>query len=146
MLHEGVYRANCSRSTSYFFAAVLRPYLAIVLSARVERRILTYLSPSGHHRRRSWRFTCCTLWLRVCEKVTVMAFALRRLPVRSQTRNFISGAAAATGARAGAGSADREVVKAVADAASASSATVRRTIFVSFVWVSEHSLRRSLPS
>merc|ERR1719428_1605198 len=103
----------------------------MVLSAFVERRILTYLLPSGHQSRRSWRFTFWTLWLRVCENVTVMALAFRRLPVRSQTRNFISGAAAATVARAGVGSAARDVVKAVADAASASSATVRRTILSS---------------
>ena len=41
------------------------------------------------------------MWFRVCEKVTVIALAFRRLPVRSQTRNFMSTDGAAD-ARAGA--------------------------------------------
>lgn len=47
-------------------------------------RILTNLLPSGHHNRFLWRFTCCTVLVRLCEKDMIIACRFGRFPVISQ--------------------------------------------------------------
>ena len=68
------------------------------------------------------------MWLRVWENVTVIAFALRRLPVISQTRNFISGAADAVCRTGATLRAFRDVVNDAARPQRARKSTLRRTM------------------
>ena len=60
------------------------------------------------------------------ENVTVIAFALRRFPVMSQTRNFISGAADAVCRTGATLRALRDVVNAVAAPKRATKSTLKR--------------------
>jgi hypothetical protein len=48
-----------------------------VLMALVEILSLTKQFPSGQKMRFHWRFTCCILWVRMCEKETDMALLAR---------------------------------------------------------------------